>query len=120
MMLHNPPVIGKDFLEALDEEAVRLRALVPKVQAKEARARKADLELAALPEEEADMDKFQRYDTTNRRQLDRLLRDLALAEDRGRRRPAATERPRRTKAILRNEPTLAAGAPAPEAGSVAT
>jgi hypothetical protein len=111
-MFQNPPVVGEDFLEALDEEAVRLRALVPKIQAKEAREREANLELAALPAGPYwNMDLFQRYDTSNQRQVGRLLRDLAQAEDRARR-LATTEHPRRTKAFLRNEPTGAAGAAA--------
>lgn len=109
-MFEDPPVVGEDFLEALDEEAVRLRALVPKLEAKEAREREAKLELAALPAGPYwNMDLFQRYDTSNQRHFGRLLRDLAHAEDRGHKQPSATERPRRAKAILRNEPTEAAG-----------
>ena len=112
-MFEDPPVVGGDFMEALDEEAVRLRALVPKIQEKEAREREANFELAALPAGPYwNMDLFQRYATTNQRELGRLLRDLAHAEDRGCRRPAETECPRGTKAILRNEPTGAAGAAA--------
>jgi hypothetical protein len=111
-MFEDPPVVGEDFLEALDAEAVRLRALVPKLEAKEAREREANLELAALPAGPYwNMDLFQRYDTSNQRQVGRLLRDLAQAEDRARR-LATTEHPRRTKAFLRNEPTGAAGAAA--------
>jgi len=112
-MFEDPPVVGEDFLEALDEEAFRLRALVPKLEAKEAREREANLERAALPAGPYwNMDLFQRYDTTNQRHVGRLLRDLAHAEDRGHPRPAASEHPRRTKAFLRNEPTGAAGAAA--------
>jgi hypothetical protein len=108
-MFQNPPVVGEDFLEALDEETVRLRALVPKIQEKEAREREAGLELAALPEAgNWNTELFQRYATTNQRELGRLLRDLAHAEDRGHTQPAATEHSRRTKAFLRNAPAGAA------------
>jgi hypothetical protein len=112
-MFQNPPVVGEDFLEALDEEAVRLQALLPKIQEKEAREREASLELAALPKAgEWNTELFHRYATTNQRELGRLLRDLAHAEDRGPTQPAATEHPHRTKASLRNEPTGTAGAAA--------